>query len=88
MTLKQSVCHKVMRTFPKPTDALQPKGSPAEPALGWLRLEHATASTPAPHLAQPNVPALGTEAHSGHAEQCQQSKITCVFFLFNDSLMY
>lgn len=60
----------------------------ARPRARGLRLELATASTPAPHLAQPNVPALGTEAHSGHAEQCQQSKITCVFFLFNDSLMY
>lgn len=32
--LKQSVCHKVMRTFLKYTDALQPKGSRAEPVAG------------------------------------------------------
>lgn len=67
VTLKQSVCHKVMRTFLKSTDALQPKGSTAEPVAGGRpcsRLacglaRHSLRSTPPPST-QPHVPTHST----------------------------
>lgn len=96
VTLKQSVCHEVMRTFLKSTDALQPKGSMAEPvaaAAPSVLPAGLRSRTPQPprdattfHTTTRSN-ALYTEAHSRREEQCKQSKITFVF-LFNDSLMY
>lgn len=90
VTLKQSVCHKVMRTFLKSTAALQPKGSLAEAGVvaacapSWPVVSPSTAS----HLlSAPSLPttkssnALHTEAHSRREEQSETVPL-CLFLLF------
>ena len=96
MTLKQSVCHKVMRTFLKSTAALQLKGSLAEPvAAAPVPAAGLWSPRPQPHaLSASSLPmtksssALPTEAHSRREEQLKQRLLLCLFFLFIDFLMY
>lgn len=60
VTLKQSVCHKVMRTFLKSTAALQPKGSLAEAGV----VAACAPSWPVVSPAQPRTSSAPLLAHN------------------------
>lgn len=96
VTLKQSVCHNMMRTFLKSTAALQPKGSLAELVVraacapSWPAV-----SPPQPRTssAPPPCPQLKVQTHSTRKlildVKNSLKHYLCVYFCFlNDLLMY